>query len=254
MELVRHLFTWGTSVEIVGPEQLRELMIAELESTLIRHRDYGRRPDVRCPTGSHPRRARSRPRGFRSTSICGRPTCSIANSSCRSWVASGSRASSRGPSQRLLSTRNWRASDRTRRSPRPSVMASRRSRASLSTSADSDQATRSRRILGSRAFGRDDQSEVWSFQRLRQATNYVRNTHRQAATRAHSSRRWPGVRARPRFDLLELEPVGRALADAFLDQRVGKGGTSLRKWLIGWLDGDRDVSGWPKTLRQGALA
>jgi hypothetical protein len=121
----------------------------------------------------------------------------------------------------------------------------------LEYDADSDQATRSRRILGSRAFGRDDQWEVWSFQRLRQATNYVRNTHRQAATRALRVDGGLGFARGPRFDLLELEPVGRALADAFLDQRVGKGGTSLRKWLMGWLDGDRDVSGWPKTLRHG---
>lgn len=119
----------------------------------------------------------------------------------------------------------------------------------LEYSANSDPTTRSRRILGSRAFGRDGQSEVWSFQRLRQATNYVRNTHRQAASRALRVDGGLGLARGPRFDLLELEPVGRALADAFLNQRVGKGGTSLRKWLMGWLDGDRDVSGWPKTLR-----
>ena len=108
----------------------------------------------------------------------------------------------------------------------------------------------SRRILGRRAFGRDVEREVWSFYRLRQATNYVRNTHRQAATRAIRVEGGLGFARGARFDLLELEPVGRALANAFLEQRVGKGGTSLRKWLLGWLDGDREISGWPKTLLQ----
>ena len=105
-------------------------------------------------------------------------------------------------------------------------------------------------ILGRRAFGRDAEREVWSFNRLRQATNYVRNTHRQAATRAIRVDGGLGFARGSRFDLLELEPVGRSLASTFLDQRVGKGGTSLRKWLLGWLEGNRDISGWPKTLLQ----
>ena len=108
----------------------------------------------------------------------------------------------------------------------------------------------SRRILGRRAFGRDVEREVWSFHRLRQATNYVHNTHRQTATRALRVDDGLGFASGLRFDLLELEPVGRALASAFLEQRVGKGGTSLRRWLLGWLEGDRNVSGWPKTLLQ----
>lgn len=91
---------------------------------------------------------------------------------------------------------------------------------------------------------------MWSFPRLRQATNYVRNTHRQAATRAIRVDGGLGFAAGSRFDLLELEPVGRALANSFLEQRVGKGGTSLRNWLFGWLGGDRDISDRPKTLRQ----
>jgi hypothetical protein len=106
------------------------------------------------------------------------------------------------------------------------------------------------RILGRRAFGRDADREVWAFNRLRQASNYVRNTHRQAATRAVRADGGLGFARGSRFDLLELEPVGRALANVFLDQRVGKGGTSLRKWLRGWLEGDREISGWPKTLLQ----
>lgn len=108
----------------------------------------------------------------------------------------------------------------------------------------------SRRILGRRAFGRDAERDVWSFHRLRQPTNYVRNTHRQAATRAIRVDGGLGFATGSRFDLLELEPVGRALATAFLEQRVGKGGTSIRKWLLGWLEGDREISGGPKTLVQ----
>ena len=46
------------------------------------------------------------------------------------------------------------------------------------------------RILGKRAFGRDREGLVWTFQRLRQSLNYVRNTHRQAATRAIRLKRW----------------------------------------------------------------
>ncbi|RKH29101.1 hypothetical protein D7V77_06950 [Corallococcus sp. CA041A] len=104
------------------------------------------------------------------------------------------------------------------------------------------------RILGRRAFGRDAEREVWSSHRLRQATNYVRNTHRQAAARAIRVDGGLGFASGSRFDLLDLEPVGRALARAFLEQRVGQGGTSLRKWLLRWFDGDKEISGLPKTL------
>lgn len=116
--------------------------------------------------------------------------------------------------------------------------------------ANSATETRSRRILGSRAFGRDDESQVWSFQRLRQASNYVRNTHRQAATRAIRRDGGLGFAHGSRFDLLALEPVGRALADAFLDQRVGQGGMSLRKWLRRWLEGEHESLTWTTTLQQ----
>jgi hypothetical protein len=111
-----------------------------------------------------------------------------------------------------------------------------------------DSEDRSRRILGRRAFGRDTEREVWSFRRLRQAINYVRNTHRQAATRALQVDGGLGFARGSRFDLLEMERVGRDLANAFLEQRVGQGGTSLRKWLLGWLNGDHEVSGVQKTL------
>jgi hypothetical protein len=99
----------------------------------------------------------------------------------------------------------------------------------------------SRRILGRRAFARDAEREVWSFHRLRQATNYVRNTHRQAATRALRVDSGLGFASGSRFDLLELEPVGRALADSFLGQNVGQGGTTLRKWIVGWLRGEKEL-------------
>jgi predicted DNA-binding transcriptional regulator YafY len=38
LELARHLFTWGDTVEIIAPPRLRELMVGELEAALARHR------------------------------------------------------------------------------------------------------------------------------------------------------------------------------------------------------------------------
>ena len=107
----------------------------------------------------------------------------------------------------------------------------------------------STRILGKRAFGRETDEAVWCFQSLCRASHYVRNTHRQAATRAIRVDGGLGFAAGVRFDLLALEPVGRALADAFLDQRVGKGGGSLRNWLTAWLRGNREIPGSPETMR-----
>jgi hypothetical protein len=122
-----------------------------------------------------------------------------------------------------------------------------------------DRDSRSTRILGTRAFGRDPDSEIWTFDRLRQAKNYVRNTHRQAATRAIREVREDreagglGFARGSRFDLLELEPVGRALANTFLEQRIGKGGTSLRNWLLGWLGDDRKRDGDAARRRDSLL-
>lgn len=113
---------------------------------------------------------------------------------------------------------------------------------------DHNHPSESSRILGRRAFGRDRDRLVRSFEQLHSPSNYVRNTHRQAATRAVRQDGGLGFATGVRFDLLELEPVGRALAEAFLEQRVGKGGTSLRKWLLGWLRGGRDLSDWSETL------
>lgn len=118
----------------------------------------------------------------------------------------------------------------------------------LESWADSDD--RSTRILGRRAFGRDPEWEVWSFQQLRRATNYVQNTHRQAATRAIRANGGLGLARGSRFDFLELEPVGRELANDFLSQRVDTGRMSLRKWLLEWLKGDREVKPNSTTLRQ----
>src|SRR6187402_1957627 len=42
----------------------------------------------------------------------------------------------------------------------------------------------SSRILGKRAFDRDGERAIWAFSQLRLQAQYVRNTHRAAATRA----------------------------------------------------------------------
>jgi len=98
---------------------------------------------------------------------------------------------------------------------------------------------RSRRILGRRAFDHDTDTEVWAFEKLCQRQFYVQNTHRQAATRALHVERGLGFVHGPRFDLLELEPVGHDLANTFLNQSVGRGGMKLRTWLVGWLRGEK---------------
>jgi len=92
------------------------------------------------------------------------------------------------------------------------------------------------RILGKRAFGRDG-DVVWGFKELRDPKHYVRNTHRQAASRALQTDGGIGLATGARFDVLELSEIGQQLADAFLDQSVGKGGGRLRKQLIEWIRG-----------------
>lgn len=113
-----------------------------------------------------------------------------------------------------------------------------------------EQDERSRRVLGRRAFGRDIDSEIWTFKQLSQATNYVRNTHRQAATRALRVDGGLGFASGSRFDLLELEPVGRALANAFLEQRVGQGSTTLCNWLKEWICGAKKLPKNPDSYRK----
>jgi hypothetical protein len=113
-----------------------------------------------------------------------------------------------------------------------------------------DAADPSDRILGRRAFGRDTESEIWSYNRLRQPVHYVRNTHRMAATRAIRTDVGLGLATGARFDLLQIEPIGRDLADAFLGQKVGKGGMSLRRWLVAWIRGEKDLPRWSETLME----
>lgn len=108
---------------------------------------------------------------------------------------------------------------------------------------------RSGRILGSRAFGRDTESAVWSFQKLRQPTNYVQNIYRQGATRALRVDVGLGFASGSRFDALTMEPVGEAMASAFLSQPVGKGGGRLQNWLLDWVRGEREVSSSFTSLR-----
>lgn len=111
----------------------------------------------------------------------------------------------------------------------------------LEYEANTDRETRSRRILGTREFGRDKEQKLWSFHELRQASNYVRNTHRQAATRAIRVDGGIGFARGSRFDLLELDSVGHQLADVFLKQRVGQGRTTLKKWIKDWLQGEKTL-------------
>jgi len=105
----------------------------------------------------------------------------------------------------------------------------------------------SERVLGTRAFGREEARDIWSFDKLRLRQNYVRNTHRAAATRAVRTDGGLGLASGQRFDLLEVEPVGRALANAFLTQSVGKGGTTLGSWLKRWIRDEVDGVGAGKT-------
>jgi hypothetical protein len=100
----------------------------------------------------------------------------------------------------------------------------------------------SERILGRRAFRRDEAEGAWSFAQLRQQRHYVRNTHRTAATRAMRVAGGLGLASGTRFDVLALEPVGQMLARAFLDQKVGKGGTTLGRRLKEWIRGEHEVS------------
>jgi len=97
---------------------------------------------------------------------------------------------------------------------------------------------RSRRLLGTRAFGRDSGLQRWSFEELRRPAYYVRNTHRQLAVRALRLEGGLGLASGPRFDRYRLEEPGRELAEAFLQQPVGNG--RLETWLTSWLRGARD--------------
>lgn len=108
---------------------------------------------------------------------------------------------------------------------------------------------RSDRILGSRAFARDEGGTIRTFSQLRLQAQYVRNTHRAAATRTVRTGAGLGFASGQRFDLLELEPVGLALASEFLNQSVGpRNGGTLRGWLKQWIRGEREVPHSANTL------
>lgn len=105
------------------------------------------------------------------------------------------------------------------------------------------------RLLGTRAFRRDDGLEVWDFERLHRRAHYVQNTQRQAASRALRTEGGLGLASGARFDLYELEEVGKNLASAFLEQPVGRGGGKLRSTLLRWVAGESDaVSPFSRTL------
>jgi len=110
------------------------------------------------------------------------------------------------------------------------------------------------RVRGRRAFDRDfaddTNGEVWDFARLRRPTYYVRNTFRQTASRVLRVETGLGFVRGPRFDQFALEKVGEELADAFLDQPVGKGGGSLRKLLLTWLQDGLEPDRLTRSVRE----
>jgi hypothetical protein len=117
----------------------------------------------------------------------------------------------------------------------------------LALSREDAEAT-SDRIIGRRAFARSP--DAWDFASLRRSSHYVINTHRQVATRALRVDGGLGLASGQRFNSLTLEPIGESLADAFLQQVAGRGGISLRNWLVGWLLGERDLPDRPDALCQ----
>jgi hypothetical protein len=96
----------------------------------------------------------------------------------------------------------------------------------------------SERILGKRAFGRDTADGVWAFDKLKTTKHYVQNTHRQAAARTIRDVGGLGLATGSRFDAYALTTNGQELADAFLDQPVGKGSGKVRARLEAWIGGD----------------
>lgn len=95
----------------------------------------------------------------------------------------------------------------------------------------------SERLLGKRAFGRDEEDDVWAFGQLRSRRHYVQNTYRQAAVRPIREGVGLGFVTGSRFNTFTLTDVGKQLADAFLDQvaggRNGKTGPKLEQWICG---------------------
>ena len=117
-----------------------------------------------------------------------------------------------------------------------------------------DPEERSKRILGTRAFGpRYGKQRLGFRERLRHSTNYVRNTHRQSASRALRTDGGLGFATGLRFDLFELSGVGKLLVEAFLSQGVGQGEGSLRKWLVEWINGERAIACSKRSRPSGLL-
>lgn len=81
---------------------------------------------------------------------------------------------------------------------------------------------------GQRAFARDEEDEVWSFNGLSDKTNYVQVTYRQSSVRALSGLK---LTTPARFNTMELTGTGRDLSEAFLNQ------SKIRGALISWLNG-----------------
>jgi hypothetical protein len=93
------------------------------------------------------------------------------------------------------------------------------------------------RILGKRAFGRDADDDIWAFDKLRTTKHYVQNTHRQAASRTIRDEGGLGLASGSRFDTYDLTTNGQELANAFLDQPVGRGGGKVGAHLESWVRG-----------------
>jgi len=92
------------------------------------------------------------------------------------------------------------------------------------------------RIRGTRAF--EKSPEAWSFRELSQPRYYVHITFRQSVVTALSSDLGLGfAEGGRRFNAMTLTRHGQDLAAAFLNQKVGQGGTPLRKVLIRWMSG-----------------
>mgnify|MGYP001601974276 FL=1 len=83
---------------------------------------------------------------------------------------------------------------------------------------------------GKRAFARDEDDGIWSFNDLSDKTHYVQVTYRQSTVRALSNLKLTNG---TRFNTMELMQPGQELADAFLDQM------KIRKALFGWLSGEK---------------
>lgn len=135
---------------------------------------------------------------------------------------------------------------KTRNIPRPSIIANALEALACKVAFHAPHGARSKRILGVRAFGRDPDFMIRSFERLQRVDCYVRNTWRQAAVRAMRGEGGLGFVSGRRFDRFRLENVGVALADSFLAQRVGK--MKLATWLGSWLEGGEEPSSISSSL------